>query len=265
MDDQDFALPDDLTGTLWGGMSPEEFHARVQHPDGLLQTAHLACRQVVGSLRVVQGAAVTVQFRGSPVTLAQTSSWVRRLREREDEQGAGPGLRALRTQRGVTVSRGELLCRWPALTEATTDAAVRAVHAEPLSGNQQPAGVLTLYSTNFDVIDILPGRLDLVRAQLTAALARYCTAHPHEDHAIRLHRELHNQQLLGHAAGILMARHKITEVRARRMLQEHADDTQVSLVSAARSLIRQHSSAPRPTDRQTAAAFSTALVTPRVC
>jgi hypothetical protein len=209
---------------------------------------------------VVQAAAVTVQFRGSPVTLAQTSSsWMRKLREREDEQRDGPGLRALHSRRVVTASRGELLTRSPALTEAAADVGVRAVHAEPLPVGHQPVGVLTLYSTDFDVIDLPPGRFTAVRELLTDALTRYCTAHPHEDHAIRLHRELHHRQLLGHAAGILMARHAITEDRARQLLQKHAD-AQVTLSTAARSLTGSTFGIP-PASRRSPSRWS--LVTPR--
>jgi hypothetical protein len=90
----------------------------VQHPDGLLQVLQGLCRQVVGSLRVVQGAGVTVRFRGSPFTVAQTASWVRGLQKRECEGRGGPGLRALHTQRVVTANQRDLLTRWPPLAQA---------------------------------------------------------------------------------------------------------------------------------------------------
>jgi hypothetical protein len=178
--------------------------------------------------------------------VAHTASWVRVLQEREYQGRDGPGLRALHTQRVVTSDRRDLLTRWPALAPAVEDAGVLAVHAEPLPVQHKPVGVLTLYSTDFDLLDPRPERLAPVRDLLTAALTGYCTAHPHEDHAIRLHRELHNRQLRGQAIGILIARHGISEERARRMLYEKARDGQVTPCTAARAVVRHHLSAGHP-------------------
>jgi len=251
METQEFSLPAGPTTVinLVDGVSVEQFAARVQHPRDLLHVLQVFCRQVVGSFRVIQGAGVTVRFRGSPFTVAQTASWVRVLQESEFEGRDGPGLRALHTQRVVTSDRGELLTRWPALAQVMEDAGVRAAHAEPLLVHHRPVGVLTLYSTDFDFLDLGPERLIPVRDLLTAALTGYCTTHPHEDHAIRLHRELHNRQLLGQAIGVLVARHGISEERARRMLYEKARDGQVTPCTAARAVVRHHFSAGHPPPR----------------
>jgi transcriptional regulator with GAF, ATPase, and Fis domain len=245
MKSQVFSLPAGRTTVtdLGDGVGAEQSAARVQHPDGLLQVLQVLCRQVVGSLRVVQGAGVTLRFRGSPFTVAHTASWVRVLQEREFEGRDGPGLRALHTQRVVTANQRDLLTRWPPLAQATQDAGVRAVHAVPLPVQQQPVGVLTLYSTDCDVVDPRPERLAPVRDLLTAALTGYCTAHPHEDHAFRLHRELHNRQLLDQAIGILITRHGISEDHARRMLDKHTHDRHLTPSTAARAVVRQHLSA----------------------
>ena len=146
----------------------------------------------------------------------------------------------------MTAARQDLLTRWPALTRATKDTGVRAVHAEPLAVHQQPVGVLILYSTDFDVVDPSPERLGRARDLLTAAVTVYCTAHPHEDHAIRLHRALHHRELLEQAIGIIIARHGISEDRARRMLHEHARDRHFTPGTAARAVIRQHLSTGHP-------------------
>jgi hypothetical protein len=204
------------------------------------------CSYAVTSLPVVQLAGVTVQFRGAPFMVAQTASWVRVMQEREFEGRAGPGLRALHTRRVVTADRRELVTRWPGLAQATKDCGVRAVHAEPLPVNHQPVGVLILFSTDFDVLDPRLERLVPVRDLLSAALTGYCTAHPHEDHAIRLRRALHDRQLLRQAIGILIARHGISEDRAGRMLFENARAGHVTPSTAARSIIRQHVSAGHP-------------------
>ena len=241
---QEFYLPAERgTVTDRGDAVAAEQLALARHSDGLLEVLQVLCREVVGSLRVIRGAGVTVRFRGSPFTVAQTASWVRVLQERECEGRGGPGLRALFTGRVVTANRRDLLTRWPALAPAAQDAGVRAVHAEPVRVGHRPVGVLTLYSTDVDLIDPRPERLAPVRDLLAAALTGYCSAHPHEDHAIRLHRELHNRQLLRQAIGILIDRNGISEDRARCLLYEHAHDRRVTPSTAARAVIRQHVSA----------------------
>ena len=84
------------------------------------------------------------------------------------------------------------------------------MHAEPLQVNFQPVGVLVLYSAGFDAINP-PGSLASTMGLLRGALTGYSTAHPHEDRPIRLQKELHNRQLLGHAMRVLMARHQVTK------------------------------------------------------
>ena len=243
-----FFLPRDrpAAGDLPSAMDPAQVGAWAQHPDGLLKVLQPWCRQLVQSLRVVQGAGVVVQFRGAAFPLVWTAPWVRELADNESEYRDGPCLRALHRQQVVACKQTELLARWPTLGAATTQAGVRAVHAEPLPVNDRPVGVLTLYSTTSTVIDPSRERLSPVRDLFTAALTAYCLAHPHEDHTVRLHRELHNQQLLGHAVGILMARHGATEELARRMLTAPGTDGQPTTSTTARALIRKHLAASHP-------------------
>ena len=103
--------------------------------------------------------------------------------------------------------------------------------------------MLTLYSTTHTTVDPVPERLTAVKDLLSAALNGYCAAHPHEDHTIRLHRALHNQQLLERTIGILMTRHHISEDLARQLLTQHSADEHVRPSTAARAVIRQHLSA----------------------
>ena len=226
-----------------GDVTCQSFGAQIAHPGGLIQLLQNVCRHLDATLRVIQGAVITVQFRGRPLTVAHTSSWAKQLQEHEYVQLSGPGLRALHTRRVVTTSRAEMCSRWPSLAAAATSSGVLAIRAEPLPVNNRPAGVLTLYSTESDLIDVPPLRLVPVRQQLTAALTGYCAAHPNENHAVRLQRELHQRQLLEHAVGILMAQHGIGEQESRHLLQQQADAKQVQLGTAARALIRQRLSA----------------------
>jgi len=219
--------------------TPGQIEDQAQHPDGLLHLVQVMCREIVQSRRTVQGAAVAVQLRGSPFTVAHTAPWVQTLIDSEYQHRTGPGLHALRTRKVVTATRGDLLARWPAPAEPAADAGVRAVHAEPLPIPGQPGGVLTLYSTDFDLIDLPPGRLTPVRELLTAALTSYCDTHPHENHAIRLQRQLQQRQIQGQAIGILMVRHGVSETRARQILQNQASAGQVTEITAARALIRE--------------------------
>ena len=203
---QQFSLLIDQSGSidLPAGLTPERFGALAGHPDGLLEVLPWLCRQAIRALPAAQGAGLIVQFRGGPMPLAWTAPWVRVLDDQQCHNRDGPGLRARHTQRVLTCGQADLRARWPALAETVTDARVRAVHAEPLLVNTQGVGVLTLYSTTHTVIDPQPERLTAIKDLLTAALTGYCAAHPHEDHTIRLHRALHNRQLLDHAIEVLM-------------------------------------------------------------
>jgi len=242
---QQFSLLIEQSGSsdLPVGLTPEQFGALVQHPDGLLEVLPWLCRQAIRSLPAAHGAGVIVQFRGGPMPLAWTAPWVRMLDDQQCQDRDGPGVRALHMEQVVTCGRADLRARWPTLAETATNARVRAVHAEPLQVNNQPVGVLTLYSTNHTLIDPLPERLTAVKDLLIAALTGYCAAHPHEDHTIRLHRALHNRQLLERAIGILMTRHQVSEDLARQLLTQHSADEHVRPSTAARAVIRQHLSA----------------------
>jgi len=143
----------------------------------------------------------------------------------------------------ITCDGADLSDRWPWLSDAVGDARVRAVRAEPMPVGTEPVAVLTLYSTTQTVIDPLPERLTATKDLLTAALTRYCAAHPHEDHTIRLHRALHNRQLFDRAIEILMTRHQVSEELARQLLTRHSADEHISPSTAARAVIRQHLSA----------------------
>jgi len=222
------------------GIGLEQFGARVQHPAGLLQVLHDLSREAVAAVPAVQGAGVIIHFRGAPFTVAHTGSWVPALTDRECENRDGPALRALRTQHVVAAGRGDLLAGWPALAEAVDGAGVSAVHAAPFRVNLHPVGVLALYSTGVDVIDPPAERLGLITGLLTAAVGGYCAAHPHEDHAMRLQKELHHRHLVARATGILMGRHRVTQDEARRMLDDHATSGKVTVLTAARAIIRHH-------------------------
>jgi hypothetical protein len=208
--------------------------------DGLLVMLQQVCEQAVQSLPVVQGAGVIVRFHGVPFAAAQTAPWVRDLDEGECEYGAGPGLLALHSQGAVSVSRGQRLARWPVLARAAKHTGALAVHAEPLLVDRRPIGVLTLYSTMVAVIDPAPGWLHPVTDALTAVLAGYCAAHPHEDHAVRLRRALHNRDLIGHAIGILMIRHGVNADQARHLLTAQASKRNTTPTTIARAIIRRH-------------------------
>ena len=220
-------------------MSPEQLRA-VQHPDGLLDVLGWLCRHAVQSLPAVQGAGVLARFRGGPLLVAWTAPWVRVLDDRQCADRDGPGLRALHTLRVVACGRQALRVEWPVLTDAVDDARIRAVHAAPLPVNNQPLGVLTLYSTTRAVVDPPTERLTPVRGQLAAALTAYCAAHPNEDHRIRLHRALHHRELLRQAIDVLMHRHHVSADLARQMLTEHAAGAKTTTGTTARALIRQH-------------------------
>ena len=213
------------------GLSAEQFRGLVRHPDGLLEVLPWLCRRVVRSLPAVQGAGVVVQFRGGPLPLAWTAPWVRVLDEYQCRDRDGPGLRALHTRQVVACGRAEVRAGWPVLAGAVDDARVRAVRAEPLPVHAELVGVLTLYSTTRTVIDPPPERLTPIRDLLVAALTGYCAAHPDEDPAIRLGRELHNRRLLGRAIRVLMARQQVSEDLARRMLTAQTADGQVEKTS----------------------------------
>ncbi len=225
---------------IGGALTAEKAGTRAHTPDALLGMLNDMCCRAVDCLPGVHGAGVIVRFRGAPFTAAHTASWVRTLDEQQIEYGDGPILRALRSQSVVACSRGDLLARWPALAPGMADTEIRAVRAEPVPVTHQPAGVLVLYSTTVDLIVPARERLLPIRDLLATALTEYCTAHPHEDHAVRLRRALHTRQLLGHAIGVLTARYRVTDDQARQILTDRADQEHITPASAARAVLREH-------------------------
>lgn len=187
----------------------------------------------------VQGSSVLVQFRGGPFLLAHTAVWTSRFLELEIHGADGPSLRSLRTRRAVQVERADVTENWPALTDLTDRFGIRSIHAEPLPLPQYRGGaVLTLYSTSTPTIEPPPQQVKPVRDDLVAALAGYCAAHPHQDHAVRLRHAVLDKEILGHVTGILMARHQLTQEQAGRLLHEQATAGNATLTTTARAIIR---------------------------
>lgn len=213
-------------------------------PTMVLEELHVLVQKLVVTLPAVHGVSVMVQFRGGPFTVAHTSPWARRFADQELCQRDGPSLRSLRTRQVVQVLRAELLARWPALTDAVDDIGIRAVHAEPLPLPQYRSGALALYGTGRGILDPPPGLLQPIRDSVLQALSGYCATHPHQDHAVRLHRELLDRQLRGQAVGILMARHRLTREQAGRLLQEQATARQATVTTTARALVRAATTEP---------------------
>lgn len=216
-------------------------------PSSLLQGLDALIGKVALTLRAVRGVSVTVQFRGGPILLVHTNSGAQVFAEQELLHRDGPGLRSLRTRRAVQAGRGDLEACWPALAEFADDAGFRAVHAEPLRVRPHHSGVLTLYSADRDLIDPPASMLHPLRDSVCATLIDYCAANPHQDHAGRLKRELHNRELRGYATGILMARHHLSQEQAVRLLQERATAGNNQVNATARAVIREHlAGTPRP-------------------
>ena len=221
-------------------MSPEQLRA-VQQSDGLLDVLGWLCRHAVQSLPAVQGAGVTVRFRGGPLPVAWTAPWVRVLDDHQCADRDGPACgRCTHNECWPAAGRkyGPSGRHWP--TPSTTSESGWSTPNHSRSTTSRWGCSPTLYSTTRAVIDPPPERLTPVRRQLTAALTGYCTAHPHEDHTIRLHRALHHRQLLRQAIDVLMRRHHVSADLARQMLIEQAADANTTTGTTARALIRQH-------------------------
>lgn len=239
------SLPDPVDVDLLAGLDLEQVGAWSEYPDGLLEVLQWLCHRAVTSLPGARGAGVVVRFRGAPFSLTWTAAWVKELHQAEIVTGGGPALRALDTRRVVSCTRADVVKAFPSVTASFVHADVGAVRVEPLPIASQAIGVFTLYGALGRAFDAEPDLLRPVKTRLLTALSAYCAAHHHEDHAIRLHRELNKQQLLGDAVAILMSRHQVGPEEAETLLADRVAGGNVSPTTAARAVIRQHLAAGR--------------------
>lgn len=201
----------------------ERLHRRVHDDTTLRNLLHRASEEAVRMIVGADWAGVTTQFAGPPVTAAHSDPRVLTVDDVQYELGDGPCLRAMRTDRAVTMTGPQVTQRWPILRSAVHRVGVQAFHAEPLHARGLTVGSLNLYSAqpgglhepDRDVLVVLTECLD-------RGLTDYSAAQAGEKDARRLQHALRTHLLVNHAVGVLMASHELSVGAARRALNQDA-------------------------------------------
>ena len=223
-------------------------HRPVVDDHDLAHVIHLGTTAALLWFPHTQWAGITVQFDGTPVTVADTDPRVLAVDQAQYDNGDGPCLHAMRTGAITTMDITEVTDTWPALGVAVADLGVGAFLAAPLFGAGEPpshAGSLNLYSadttgfthTEHDLIDVLSGLL-------SRALTEHTVIRAAQLHATQLRQAMESRAVIEQAKGILMAVHQIDADTAFTRLKTQSQNSNTPLRTVAADFVTAHTSHP---------------------
>jgi len=205
----------------------EEVFARV---------AEVARNTVVGADEV----SVTMVGGERANTSAGTSSFARRLDERQYAESSGPCLRAAQTGETFLIAAMTTETRWPKYTaQAAADGALSSLSvALPVHGD--PIGAINLYARRRDAFDehdqqVAEHFAGYAAVAVTNAALYAATAHL----AGQIKQAMASRAVIEQAKGIIMGERRCTEDQAFARLAKLSQDTNRKLRDVAAALVEQ--------------------------
>lgn len=195
--------------------------------------------QVIRAVPAATMASVTIlRGDGAAETLACSTDRALTIDADQYTAGEGPCLEAARTGEVVRASVDQARDRWPRFTRSAQQAGVASYLSAPLLLDEKFAGSLNLYSD-------LPhgfGDLDeaLLRLYVTAAVAALAHARRYSEVrrlADQLSEALKSRELIGQAAGVVMATHKISADEAFQVLCRQSQNSNTKLREVAAAIV----------------------------
>lgn len=223
----------------------EQLRRPAQSTDNLLDVLDRACRQAVRLIGDAHWAGVSAHFDRAPFTAAYTEQQVLVVDEGQYEQGDGPCMEAVRTDRQVAMTLEEVSALWPHLTAAAADAGVRSFLAMPLHAGGGPVGSLNLYSTHPGGLRLPdPDLLDVLTELIDSALQDYLSIQPLQTRAEQLRAALTERTSINTAVGVLMAKTKLDRQDATHLLHTGSEQLGVPVAKVAALIVAEHRPEP---------------------
>jgi GAF domain-containing protein len=190
------------------------------------------CAELLGA----DSAGLLVQVEDTLELLASTSHTTTILELYELQNGTGPCLEALRSNRTVAGGVKELSRQWPPVGQAILDAGYTAVHAFPLRWGDRAVGALNLYAASTNQLDHDRQRVGEAFANLAIAVL----AHPRPPDWSAVRRviidRLDERIAIEQAKGVLAVQRGVDLSEAYTVLVSTAADRHVPLADYAREI-----------------------------
>lgn len=221
----------------------------VHDEDTLLELMHQIAVEAVMSMADVDCAGITVQFDGSPFSMAHTRRRVLVLDERQYQADDGPCLRAMRTQHRVRMTVGEMSAHWPLIGAAAIDIDVHTVMAIPIPAYETlPAAALNLYSSTIEAFTTLDEpTITVLEEFLKRGITDYCSRQPELHRVMRLRAALAKRQTIALAVGVLLQRDpRLSTAQAELQLLADSVASEQTLLASAQQIVTTATVVPDP-------------------
>lgn len=163
---------------------------------------------VCTAMPAIDAASMTLEeLAGRPETPAASSAAARAADAVQYRSGAGPCLEAIRSGDMVSVGLSDSRLRWPEFTDAAVTSGFQGLLALPLQVRDRTLGSLNLYSLSHGSFS--PDEQAVARAfadQAAKVLSNAVEFAAAETRNEQLRQALATREVIGQAAGILMAR-----------------------------------------------------------
>lgn len=201
----------------------------------LLQLVAVASVAVKGA----DGVSVTLERDGRMATVAASNDTVLRMDAHQYATGEGPCLAAAAD--GVEFHIESLAAddRWPAFVPLAMGEGIASILSSPLLVGGRSIGALNLYSGRQGAFEPPQHELAAIFAGQVARIVTDAQAELTDpDMGARIAAALQSREVLAHAQGILMGRHRVSAIAATSILNRAARTAGLSVLDYASSVVR---------------------------
>ncbi|MCQ9129762.1 MULTISPECIES: GAF and ANTAR domain-containing protein [Streptomyces] len=202
--------------------------------EGFLQTLAEAAL----ALSRAQGAGVTIEGDGEPMTVAGAGVAAMKLDEKQYGQDDGPCLESLRTGEEIHVGDMREETRWGDYPAYAVDCGILSTLSLPIAAHTGAAGALNLYAAPphaFEDRDL--GALRSLAAQATGGIALARRISHTQEFADQLRTAMESRSVIDQAIGVIMGQRRCTAHEAFGVLRSASQRRNVKLRDVCADLI----------------------------
>ncbi len=234
----------------------DHLHGPVRDEHGLLQVMTASVTVLVAAFDVVSAACLTVgSVRGGGWQPVASSSVAARLNEVQQRIDDGPGLRAVRTGRPVSLTHTDVSRVWPDLAASMKELAVAATWSRPVLGRDTGSAVAVIDLHLSSAAVAVPDRAGLeALVRLVGGIVERALSDVDAQRAARLEvgalqEAMANRGVIEQAKGILMADHGVDADEAFSALVRMARPANRKVREVAEALVQSTARRGGPADR----------------
>ncbi|MET9505595.1 GAF and ANTAR domain-containing protein [Streptomyces sp. NPDC006622] len=184
------------------------------------------------------GAGVTLERDGRPITVASAGAVAAKLDEKQYGQDDGPCLQSLRTDEEVSVPDMLDERRWGDYPAYAVSCGIRSSFSLPIAAHTHTAGALNLYAAPPDAFEHTDlAALRSLAAQATGGIALAQRINDTQEFAEHLRTAMQSRSVIDQALGVVMAQRRCTADEAFGILRTASQHRNVKLRDLCAELI----------------------------